>query len=235
MGSLTAIVLRCAALTAALVLAVSATGLLYLLRPLSVGPEIGNALPLDELSKRSSVSLLLFVLVWGVIAGALGIVVRAVRLERLTAAALLALGVGLWCYLASGTSLLIVRQIPAHDAFRAAAHLRAVYLPAALAALAGAVAGWPRVGTRARAPLVLACVVAATGAVGILDAILPARSHTLLAQLAPERVAGVASGFVAPLGVALIIAARYLARRSRRAYQAAVGLLVGLAALHELH
>jgi lysyl-tRNA synthetase class 2 len=229
-------VARIGGLFAALVLASSATGLLYLLRPIAaLGPRIGEALPLDELSKHSDVSFLLFVLVWGLVGAALGLIARAARLERVTAACLLALAVGFWCYLVSGTSVLIVRQVPAHNAFEIAAHFRAVYLPAALAALCGALAGRPRVSRTPRAPLLLAWVVAATGALGILDAVLPARSHTLLTELAPERVAGVAGGLVAPLGFALVVVALGLARRSRRAYQTAVGLLVGLTVLHELH
>src|SRR5262249_4976548 len=84
----------------------------------------------------------------------------------------------------------------------------------------------------ARAPLLLAFVVAATGALGVLDAVLPARPHTLIAQLSLTRVAPVASALVAPLSFALIVVARGLARRKRRAYVVAVGLL---AVLHELH
>ncbi len=219
-----------------LALVVSATGLLYLLRPVSLpGPAIGDALPLDELSKRSGLPILLFVAVWGGIAACLGVLARAAGVERVTAAALLALLVGLWCYLTAGVSILVVRQIPAHDAFYAAAHLRAVYLPGALAGLAGALAGRARTSAAPRAPLILAALVAATGGLGILDVLLPSPPHTLLSELAPERVAGTASGLAAPLGLALALAARGLARRKRRAYRAALALLLGLAVVHELH
>src|SRR5262249_43677548 len=51
----------------------------------------------------------------------------------------------------------------------------------------------------------------------------------------PERVHPLASALVAPLGLALILLARGLARRKRRAHHLAVGLLLGLAALHALH
>jgi hypothetical protein len=122
---------------AGLAVAAVATGWLYLLRPVGLpGPQIGQALPLDALARRSGVSLLLFVAVWSAAGLGLGLIARAVRAERLTSALLLALGVGLWSYLQTGVSILIVQQVPAHEAFRTAAGLRSVYLPAALV-------GWP--------------------------------------------------------------------------------------------
>src|SRR5262249_10563642 len=100
----------------------AATGWLYLLRPASLpGPRIGDALPLDELSKRASVSLLLLVAVWALAGALVGLIARLLGAERLTSALLLALAAGLWSYFAAGVSLLIVRQVPAHDAFHAAA------------------------------------------------------------------------------------------------------------------
>src|SRR5207248_6820255 len=93
----------------------------------------------------------------------------------------------------------------------------------------------PRETTQPRSPLLLAALVAATGALSVLDGILPARPHTLLAQLSLARVAPVASALVAPLGLALIVVARGLARRKRRAYHVGLALLIGLAALHESH
>jgi lysyl-tRNA synthetase class 2 len=163
------------------------------------------------------------------------VITRALDVERSTAAVLLTLGVGLWGYLAVGVALLTVRQIPAHDAFAAAASLRAVYLPAALAGLGGALLGRPRASSSPRAPFVLAVAVTVTGLVGVLDAVLPERPNTLLQTLAPERVHPLASALVAPLGLALVLVARGLARRKRRAHCLAVGLLLGLAALHVLH
>src|SRR5439155_18229860 len=146
-----------------------------------------------------------------------------------------ALGVGVWDYLATGVAILTVRQIPAHDAFAVAASLRAVYVPAALAGLGGALVGRPRTTRSPRGPLVLSVAVAVTGLVGVLDAVLPERPNTLLQALAPERVHPIASALVAPLGLVLVLLARSLARRKRRAYRLAVALLLGLAALHVLH
>src|SRR5207302_6888146 len=86
-----------------------------------------------------------------------------------------------------------------------------------------------------RSPLLLAALVASIGAISAIDGILPARPHTLLSQLALARVAPVASALVAPLGLALIVVARGVARRKRRAYHVALVLLLGLAVLHASH
>jgi len=215
----------------------AASGWLYLVQPHSrlPGPPIADALPLDELSRRSAVPLLVFLAVWVAAAGLLGAIVKVVRAERLTAGLMLALGVGGWGYLATGVSLLIVRQVPAHQAFHAAATREAIYLPAALAGLAGALAGRARRTAKPRSPLVLAWFVAAVGLLGVLDAVLPDQRRALIGSLAPERVHGVSTALVAPLGLALVVAARGLARRQRRAWQIAVALLGLLVALHLQH
>src|SRR5207248_1457972 len=107
----------------AFAIVVAATGWLYLIQPHSrlPGPPLPDALPLDELSKHSAVPIVVFLAVWVTAALLLGLVARVARAERLTAGLLLALGVGGWTYLVTGVSLLIVRQIPAEQAFRAAA------------------------------------------------------------------------------------------------------------------
>jgi lysyl-tRNA synthetase class 2 len=225
-----------AAVIVGLALAVAVTGLLYELRRVPLpGPVVRDALPLDELPRQDGVSLLLLIAVWGWVGFLLGCMARALRAERLIAAVLLALGVWGWTYLSVGVSLLVVRQIPAHEAFRIATHLRAVYLPAALAGLGGAVLGRRRETAEPRAPLLLASLVAATGAISVVDGILPAHHHTLLAGLSLARVSPVASALVAPLGLALLVVARGLARRKRRAYEMCLALLVTLALLHESH
>jgi lysyl-tRNA synthetase class 2 len=222
---------------AAFAVVLAASGWLYLIHPHSTlpGPAVRDALPLDELSRRSAVPLLVFVCVWATAALLLGLVARAARAERLTAGLMLGLGVGGWSYLATGASILIVRQIPAEQAFHAAADTRVIYVPAALAGLAGALAGRARRSVRPRSPLVLACFVAAAGALGVLDAILPDQRSALIGALAPEHVHGVSTALVAPLGLALVVAARGLARRKRRAWQVAVVVLCGLVILHLQH
>ncbi|MGB2951786.1 MAG: phosphatidylglycerol lysyltransferase domain-containing protein [Gaiellaceae bacterium] len=222
---------------AAAAVVVAATGWLYLARPALEGwpgPRVREALPLDELSRRAGLPLLAFLAVWVSAAALLALLAWAARAERLTAALLLALGVGGWGYVATGTAIVVVRQVPAHEAFATAATVRAVYIPAVLAGLAGAIGG--RAATeRRRAPVVLAWFVAATGALGVLDAMLPERPRALISQLAPLRVYPLTSSLVAPVGLALLFTARGLSRRKHRAWQLSMGLLAGLTALHLLH
>jgi lysyl-tRNA synthetase, class II len=223
--------------TAAFAIVVAATGWLYVIQPHSAlpGPAVADALPLDELSRRSAVPMLVFLCVWLAAGSLLGFVVHAARAERLSAGILLALGVGGWGYIATGISLLIVRQVPAHQAFHAAADRQAVYIPAVFAGVAGALAGRRRARVRSRSPLVLAWLVAAAGLLGVLDAVLPDQRHALIGALAPERVRGVSTALVALLGFVLLVVARGLARRKRRAWQVAVALLCTLVFLHLQH
>jgi lysyl-tRNA synthetase class 2 len=213
---------------------VAATGWLYLVRPAAprVGTPIADALPLDELSGHAAIPLVVFLAVWTIAALLLGAIARWSGAERLTAGLLLALGVGAWTYLVTGLSILITRQIPGHEALHAAAGERAVYLPAALAGGAGALFGSSSTSARPRAPLVLAWLVAAVGGLGILDAVMPEHRQALVAALAPERIHGLSKAVVAPLGFALVVVARGLARRQRRAWLLALVLLAALTALH---
>ena len=163
---------RAAAAPIVVLVSAAATGWLYLVRPALPGPRIGEALPLDELSRHSSAPLLYYLLVWAVTGLALGAVLRWARVERLTAALLLALGVGLWVYLTDGLSIAVVRQIPARDALDIAGRVHAVYLAAALAGLGGALVTKSRQRS-GRGPLVVAWLVAAAGALNVLHAVLP--------------------------------------------------------------
>ena len=215
----------------------AASGWLYVVQPHGrlPGPAIADALPLDELSRRSAVPLVVFLAVWGTAALLLGLISRAARAERLTAGLMLGLGLGGWAYLETGLSFFIVRQVPADQAFHAAATQQAVYVPALLAGLAGALCGRARSTERPRSPLVLSWFVAAVGLLGVLDAILPNDRGSVIAALAPEHVHGVTVALVAPVGLALLVAARGLARRKRRAWQVALLLLLWLVALHVQH
>jgi lysyl-tRNA synthetase class 2 len=221
---------------AGLAVVLAATGWLYLVRPHAAlsGPAVGDALPLDELSKHSAVPLPVFLVVWALAAALLGLLVRAVRLERSTGALVLACGVGLWGYLSTGVALLIVRQVPAHEAFDAASRLRAIYLSAALAGLAGALAGVSRKTPGRRTALLVALGVAVAGLLGVLDGILPQHGHTFVDTIAPTGAHTVTRSLVAPVGLALVVLARGLARRKRRAWQLAAALLAGFALLHVL-
>jgi lysyl-tRNA synthetase class 2 len=215
----------------------AASGWLYLLRmraPLG-GPQVGDALPLDELPGHSALPLPSYLLVWAMAAVLLGLLACWARAERLTAALLLAIAVGSWAYATTGVSILVVRQIPAEDAFHAATAMHAVWLPALLAGVAGALLGRHHVSARPRAPLVLSILVAGAGVVGVLATILPVHDRSLIERFAPEQVHPLAHALVAPLGFALIVVARGLARRKRRAWQVALALLAPLALLHLLH
>ena len=220
-----------------LLVLLAATGWLYQIRGqvVGVGPSLPEALPLDELANRAGLPLLVFVAIWGTAGLLLGLLARAARLERLTAALVLALGVGTFEFLAVGVSLAVVRQVPLHDAFHVAAQARAVYAPALLAGLGGALCGRPRSSARSRMPLVLAWGVAAAGALGLADALLPSEDTTFFSALAPNAVRPVTSALVGPLALALLLGARGLARRKRRAWQVSLILLGGSSALHVLH
>lgn len=213
---------------------VLAAGILYLVRPHigSIGPGIGDALPLDELSRRGSVPIFVFLAVWALAGALLGLVARLLRAERLWSALLLALTVGLWTYLQTGVSILVVRQIAAHAAFHDAGRLRAVYVPTLLAAVGGAVFARPRRSARPRAPRILAWFVGAAGLAGVGAALLPVHHTNAIAQFAPERVRPLGHAVVAPLALALLVLAPRLSRRRRRAWQLAVVLLVTLSLLH---
>ncbi len=105
------------------------------------GPRIGDALILDELAGHSQVTIWLFLFVWGLTGLLVAALARAMRLERLQAALVLAIGGGAWLLVLTAISLYVVRQFPASVAFHLAARTKTVYVPAALAGLFGAVLG----------------------------------------------------------------------------------------------
>jgi lysyl-tRNA synthetase, class II len=214
----------------------AASGWLYVVQPRSTvpGPPVPDALPLDELSRRSAVPLVVFLAVWGAAAVLLGALARFARLERLTAAALLALGVGLLSYVADGVSIAVVRQIPVQEALDSALRLKSVYLPAILGGLAGAALGRDAPATR-RTAVVVSALVAAAGALDVLHATLPGSRELLLQRLAPDAVAPLAAALTAPIGAALLVCARGLARQKRRAWTISLALLLASTALHTLH
>jgi lysyl-tRNA synthetase, class II len=214
---------------------IAASGWLYLARShLGTSGAVHDALPLDELPGHASVSVIVFLAVWGAAAVLLALLARALGAERLTAAFVLALAVGSWVYVSTGASIFVVRQIPLGQAFHLAGRAGPVYLSAGLAGLAGAVlcrAGRPGGG---RAPVVLAWLVAAAAALDVLTGVLP-HKRNLVGELAPRALAPLASALVAPTGLVLLLVARGLARRKRRAWHLAIFLLGASAVLHLLH
>jgi lysyl-tRNA synthetase, class II len=225
---------RLAALPVVLATAFAATGWLYMVRPAVPGPKIGEALPLDELAKHSSVPFFWFAAVWFVVAASLGLYARSAGFERLTAALLLGVATGLFSYLQTGVSIAVVRQVPLRDALDSASRLQSVYLPAAFVALA--VAALARTRTRARrAPLLVASVVATGAMLNLVHTMLPGEDTGLLHSFTPDAVGPLARAAGALTGVALLVAARGLARRRRRAWQIATVVAGASTVLHVLN
>lgn len=221
-----------------LAVVVAAQGWLYVIRPglPRLGPSIHDALPLDELPRHDSVPLLVFFVVWAIAGLLIGAVARMARVERLTAGLLTALAAGGWLLVTTWISIVIVRQVAAREAFRAAVHVPAIYLAAGLVGLGAAVAGRPNVNRSERAPVVLAGLVAAAGLLDVASAITPELTERLLLVegTVTTVVPKLASALIVPTGMALIVLARGLRRRSRRAWQLTVALVLAAAALHIL-
>lgn len=218
-----------------LAIAFASTGWLYAVRAGGVpGPRVGQALPLDELAKHASAPLAWFVVVWAGAAVLLAALARWARVERLTAAFVFALATSTFVYVATGISLAITRQIPARDALHVAGKLGVVYLPAAVVGIVVAAFG-SSAGKRRRAPAVV-CALVATGALlQLLHVLLPGESRGILPTLTPAAVGPLARAAGASAGLALLFAARGLARRRRRAWQVAVALSAFATVLHVLH
>lgn len=217
----------------AVLLALVAVGWLYLVHAPLPGPRIGDALPLDELPRHDAVPLLWFVLVWGAVASLLGLWARRARMERVTAALLLGIVVGLFVYAETAISIAVVRQVALRDAFDAAARTKAVYLPAVLVAIATALLAEPR--RARRIPLVVAFAVAGGAALDLLHAVLPGDDSGLLAPLTPDAAGSLTRAAAVLAATALLLSVRGLARRRRRAWQVAT-LVAGISTLlHVLH
>jgi lysyl-tRNA synthetase class 2 len=215
-----------------LAVGLAAVGWLYLVR-VPGKPPLGDALPLDELSRHAAVPLPWFVAVWAAAGLLLGWYARWARIERTTAALLLGLGAGLLVYVETGVAIAVVRQIALGDALDLAARRQAVYTPAVIVAVAAALLA-PRRRVGKRAPLVVATIVAAGALLNILHALLPGDDAGLLHSLTPDAVGPLAHAAGVLVAVALLVAARGLARRRRRAWQVATALAALATALHAL-
>ena len=217
----------------AILLALAVIGWLYLVPLPLPGPRIGDALPLDELPRHDAVPLLWFVLVWGGAAVVLGAWARRARVERVTAALLLGLEVGLFVYAETSVSIAVVRQVSLGDALDIAARTTAVYLPALIVAVTTAfLAEWR---PARRIPLVVAFAVAAGGALDLLHAVLPGNGGGILAPLTPDAAGPLTHAAAVLAATALLLAARGLARRRHRAWQVATLVAGASTVLHVLH
>jgi lysyl-tRNA synthetase, class II len=214
-----------------------ATGWLYWLRAgvrTWPGPGVPDALPLDELPYHAAIPLLVYVVVFGAAALTLGLIARALRLDRLTAGLMLAVGTGAWLFLVDAFCLFVVRQSAADHALRLATRLQSVYIAAALAGAGGALLGK---GARSRAvtPRLLGWLVATGGLIDLISALVPHTNKTLglLERFTPYVVFPAAHILLVPAGVLLLITSRGLMRCSRPAWRLAVGVL-GLSVLLHL-
>jgi hypothetical protein len=128
-------------LTASLSIATvfSATGLIYLLRPLRSGaPQIQDALPLDELAGHAQVDLLLFLAVWIMAGVVLCITIEATRTKVREALPVLAATLLLSSYMLAAVSIFVVRQIPPTNGLLTALATPTIYLATLLATLPSA-------------------------------------------------------------------------------------------------
>jgi lysyl-tRNA synthetase, class II len=224
---------RLAAAPVAVAASFAAVGWLYLSRVGLPGPRVGEALPLDQLSRHDAAPLLWFVVVWGSAALLLGLYARWARLDRVTAALVLGLCVGLFVYLETSVSVAVVQQIPLRNALDAAARMKSVYLPAVLVAVVTALLAERR--SARRAPLLVATAVATGAALDLLHAILPGDDTGILRPLTPNAVGPLARAAGVLAAVALLAASRGLARRRHRAWQVAASLAGASTVLHVLH
>jgi lysyl-tRNA synthetase, class II len=160
----------------------------------------------------------------------LGLVARAVRVDRLAAGLGLAVGVGAWLVIADASCLFLVRQVPAAHAFRAAVGLQPVYLAAALAGAGGALLG-RSTGADRGAYRLLAWMVAGGGLIDLVSALVPRHTTALglVERFGPGVVLPAAHVLLVPAGVLLLVGSRGLARGNRRAWGLCAALL-GLSA-----
>ena len=224
---------KAAAVPLLLVVACSTSGWLYLVSPTLPGPRVRLALPLDELSRHASASLLWFALVWAAGGVVLGLYARWAGIERLAGALLFAVGIGAFGYFQAGVSIAVVRQISARDALDVSARLSAVYLPAVIVGLGTSLFAVGR--RRERAPVVVGLLVGVGALLNLVHTVLPGENAGLLRNFTPDAVGPFAHAAGVVTSVALLIASRGLMRRRRRAWQVAVGVAALSATLHVLH
>jgi lysyl-tRNA synthetase, class II len=223
---------------AIIVITTLTTGWLYWMRADVAhwpGPMVRDVLPLDEMPGHDRVPLLACIAAFGVAAVSLGLVARALGLGRLAAGLSLAAGVGVWLFLVNAVCLFIVRQEPFPVASREAAGLQPMYLEAAMAGAGGALLG--RSGQQERrnqVPVLLAWMVAAGGLLDLISALFPHPGQALavVERFGPGIVVPAVHALLVPAGALLLVGARGLARRSRRAWELSVTLLGLSAVLH---
>ena len=230
---------RVAAVTlAVMVVTAAATGWLYWLRAGVAhwpGPQVRDALPLDELPGHDHVPLTVFALVFGIAGVVLGLVARVARLHRLSAGG--GPGRRRWDMAAGGRRVLPVGGQAGARRARVPCRRRVnwAYLSAALVGAGGALLGRSTRADRI-AHRLLTWMVAIGGLIDLMSALMPRRGAALglVERFGPGVVIPAAHALLARAGMLLLIGSRGLARRNRRAWQLCVALLGLSAALNLL-
>ena len=162
----------------------------------------------------------------------LALLARWAGADRLTAGLLLGARRRGWLYALNGISILVVRQISAHEAFQAAATEQAVIVPAVSPgspARCSAAASHPGAPAFAAVARLARCRRRRARGCGTR---LPGAPPVARRGVRRRARARSSKALVAPLAAVLIVAARSLARGNRRAWQIAVVLLAVLLVLH---
>ncbi len=217
-----------ALILAVVITAISAIGLLYWLRQPTAswpGPRVQNALPLDGLPGHGSVPLVVFFGVLGLGAIVVALCSRALRVDGVTIALVVAAGIGLWFYLSSAISLFIVQQSSLDAAFVASRGLTSIYLAAALYGAAVAFSTHPRAGEHRLTPLIPSAI-GLLGMINLLAGSLPGPidHFGLLGDLLVAPASPLARTLQVATGLLLVICVGGLGRRSRRALWFAIAL-----------
>jgi lysyl-tRNA synthetase class 2 len=206
---------------AAVLLSSMSIGWLYLLEAPTAhwpGPRLADALPLDELSGRAGISLIVFIVAMAAAALFTAAIGRLLGFDGFAAALTIGFVIGAWLYIASAISIFVVRQISLDQAFDATRDLPPVYAAAVLFALALALTAPRRTGEQWLTRL----VPASTGLLGVitlLSATLPhsANEQRVFGGLFTAPTAPLARTIEITIGIVLLLCARGLGRASRRA------------------
>jgi lysyl-tRNA synthetase class 2 len=199
----------------------AAIGILYLLRGPTAGwpgPRLFDVLPLDELPGHADVPLILFAVTMAVAGLLAGGVASALGFDGFAISLSVGVGVGVWLYLSSALSIFIVRQVSLVNAIDSTRNFPSVYLAAVLYALASAALAHRHRREQWLTRLVPAGV-GILGVITILVATLPDSpgDRVPLGGLLTGADSSVARTIGVAIGVVLLLCARGLGRRSRRA------------------
>ncbi|HVB05490.1 MAG TPA: phosphatidylglycerol lysyltransferase domain-containing protein [Acidimicrobiales bacterium] len=205
-------------------------GWCYLLRAPTAGwpgPRFADALPLDELPGHDAVPMVVFVGVVAVASLLAGYLARSLGFDGFAIALAVGAGIGGFLYIASAISLFVVRQSSLDAAFDTTRDLPPVYVAAVLFALGVAVIARRPSGEQWLTRL-LPAAVGLLGVIEVLSATLPRSSGE------EHALGGLLTGSTSPvtrtvevmIGIVLLLAARGLGRRGRRAFAFAAALIV---------